>query len=87
VTRLANQPSNRLRPLPAPAIEWEETPSLAHLVAPSGTRAASWDDTRPATLEELRPLPPVHEPLPGLDVLESSEPEIFRLFFGAPAAR
>lgn len=86
MTHLANQPSNRRPPL-APAIEWEDTPSLAHLVAPSGTRAASWDDTRPATLEDLRPLPPMREPLPGLDVLESSEPEIFRLFFGTSTAR
>jgi len=86
VTHLANQPPHRRPPLAA-AIEWEDTPSLAHLVTPSGARAASWDDTRPATLEELRPLPPVREPLPGLDVLESSEPEIFRLFFGTSAAR
>ena len=86
MTHLANQPLNRRSP-PAAAIEWEDTPSLAHLVAPPGARAASWDDTRPATLEELRPLTPMREPLPGLDVLESSEPEIFRLFFGASAAR
>jgi hypothetical protein len=80
-----NQTSNARQPGgPGRGIEWEVLPSLAHLVATnrSGPAAAAvWTDTMPASLDDLRPTPEMIEALPGLDVLESTEPEIFRLFF------
>ncbi len=70
------------------AIEWEETPSLAHLVGKSGAATAVddhvWQETMPATLEDLVPAKWVHDRIDGLDVQETQEPEIFRLFFDAP---
>ena len=76
------------------AIDWEEMPSLAHLVGTAATAQAGervWDDTMPAALDMPAPSIWVHDRLPGLDIHEIHEPEIFRLFFdrahpGAQAA-
>jgi hypothetical protein len=57
-------------------IEWEELPSLRDRVIPEG-----WADTMPASLEALLPSPWLRDLLPGLDVHEIDEPEIFRVYF------
>jgi hypothetical protein len=74
-------PANPLQPAPhALAIDWEDMPSLAHLVG-SESRERVWDDTMPAALDMPAPSVWVHDRLPGLDIHEIHEPEIFRLFF------
>ena len=65
-------------------IEWEDMPSLTHLVGPAGAAGRPepvWADTLPASLEALKPSVWVRDLLPGLDVNEISEPEVFRAFF------
>ncbi|MEO6363590.1 MAG: hypothetical protein ABIO71_10205 [Caldimonas sp.] len=69
----------------AGAIEWEELPSLAARLRASNesfTASAPWDSTRPATLDTVSAPMPFREPLQGVAVRETSEPDIFRHFFG-----
>lgn len=67
------------------AIEWEDTPSLAHLVSPRAEADVidqGWEATRPLDLDdELVPAVWVRDRVPGLEVNEINEPEIFRHYF------
>lgn len=69
----------------AGAIEWEELPSLAARIRARNetfTASAPWDSTRPAALDTVSAPMPFREPLQGVAVRETSEPDIFRHFFG-----
>jgi len=85
MTSIANHSSDARRPGGRDVgIDWEVLPSLSHLVQgarPGFSAGKAWVDTMPASLDELAPSPQMEEALPGLDVLVSEEPEIFRLFF------
>lgn len=83
--------SHAFRPAPslAGAIEWEELPSLSarlRALKPSvagAVASAPWDATRPAELDTHSAPMPFREPLQGMAVRETSEPDIFRHFFGS----
>lgn len=68
-----------------PGIDWEPTPSLAHLIARTRPQAVSdepsWAETMPADFDVLSPSDRFSEPLPGMVLREMTEPEVFRLFF------
>lgn len=83
------------------SIEWEELPSLAdslqeRLVTEAdrrrgirhfdGLTVTAWDNTMPAELQAIVPTQPFRETLRGLDTREVHEPDVFRHFFGSPAA-
>lgn len=76
--------------LAAGGIDWEDLPSLTHLAASVdsslGTGAA-WAETLPAALDGLAPAGNaparlLRHRLPGLEVREVNEPDVFELFFG-----
>lgn len=84
----------------ADSIEWEELPSFAgslsrRLVnrtphgandsAFMGARAASWDNTLPATFDPAPVSAPFREAFEGLATREVIEPDVFRHFFGRGA--
>lgn len=86
----------------ADAIEWEELPSLADslsqrlVVLGERHRALAdgepdsrydWAITQAAELDPLTPSEPFRETLQGLVMREVNEPDVFRHFFGASAAR
>jgi hypothetical protein len=69
-------------------IEWEALPSLAYLIGRghgSAENAPVWADTMPSEFDAQASEPPAEfaEPLPGLEMREVHEPEIFRLFFAS----
>ena len=83
----SSQPQTFQRSARDLAIDWEDMPSLAHLVGSPGASQPSdrvWHETMPIGLDELVPATWVRDCVPGLDVHETHEPEIFRLFFDAP---
>ena len=81
MTHAAAQPSlSPRRPAQDVGIDWEELPSLRDRVVAQG-----WADTMPASLDLLAPSPWVHDLLPGLDMHEIDEPEIFRVYFAPDA--
>ncbi|HEX7688161.1 MAG TPA: hypothetical protein VF453_10655 [Burkholderiaceae bacterium] len=70
------------------AIEWETLPSLAYLLGRDRDTAHNepvWADTMPSEfdLDARAPSEDFIEPLPGLEIREVHEPDIFRLFFAA----
>jgi hypothetical protein len=70
---------------PDMSIDWEFQPSLQHLVVraePAQHDTPTWAETMPATFDSLDEPDPFHEPLAGLSICETNEPEIFRVFFG-----
>jgi hypothetical protein len=86
----------------ADALEWEELPSLADSLAQRlvvlGERHRGlaedgpesrydWAVTQAAGLDPLTPSEPFRETLQGLAMREVNEPDVFRHFFGASAAR
>ena len=74
---------------PDMSIDWEMQPSLQHLVVRTDAAqpdAPTWAETMPVAFDELQAPVKFHEPLEGLSVRDIDEPEIFRVFFGAPAA-
>ncbi len=69
-------------------IDWEDMPSLAHLLAPTGASPSAgpaWAETMPCELDTSAPSDQFRERLPGLDIREVTEPDIFRHFFDRPA--
>jgi len=72
-----------LMPASAARVEWELLPSLLDRV--SGRRPRSlpaWSETLPSELDLLEPSDPFEEVLPGLQMREVREPDIFQIFFG-----
>ena len=70
------------------AIEWEAMPSLAYLIGRGhggAENAPVWADTQPSEFdaEAATPSAEFAEPLPGLEMREVHEPDIFRLFFAS----
>lgn len=71
----------------AGSIDWEDLPSLNHLrVGAASASGASpvWEQTQPCGLEMLAPGVPLRQRVPGLEVREVNEPEVFDLFFTLP---
>lgn len=67
----------------APRVEWELLPSLMNRLG--GRRARSqpaWLETMPSEIDLLEPSDPFEEVLPGLQMREVREPDIFQIFFG-----
>ena len=74
---------------PEMSIDWEIQPSLAHLVRRSDDDngdAPTWAETLPMPFEATPEPATFCEPLEGLSMRDLDEPEIFRVFFGQPAA-
>jgi len=66
----------------AARVEWELLPSLMNRLG--GRRARTqpaWLDTMPSELDFLEPSTPFEEVLPGLEMREVREPDIFEIFF------
>jgi len=67
----------------AARVEWELLPSLMNRLG--GRRARSqpaWRETLPSELDFLDASDPFEEVLPGLEMREVREPDIFQIFFG-----
>jgi len=67
----------------AARVEWELLPSLMNRLG--GRRARSqpaWLETMPSEIDLLEPSHPFEEVLPGLEMREVREPDIFHIFFG-----
>ena len=67
----------------AARVEWELLPSLMNRLG--GRRARSqpaWMETLPSEIDVLEPSDPFQEVLPGLQMREVREPDIFQIFFG-----
>jgi hypothetical protein len=67
----------------AARVEWELLPSLLSRVSGRRNRAQpAWLETMPSELDLLEPSAPFEEVLPGLQMREVREPDIFQIFFG-----
>jgi hypothetical protein len=67
----------------AARVEWELLPSMmTRLVARRPRAQPAWRETMPSELELLEPSDPFEEVLPGLEMREVREPDIFQIFFG-----
>jgi hypothetical protein len=67
----------------AARVEWELLPSLLNRVGGRRNRAQpTWLETMPSELDLLEPSDPFEEVLPGLQMREVREPDIFQIFFG-----
>ena len=67
----------------AARVEWELLPSLLNRVGGRRHRAQpTWLETMPSELDLLEPSDPFEEVLPGLQMREVREPDIFQIFFG-----
>ena len=67
----------------APRVEWELLPSLLNLLGNRRTRSQpAWMETLPSELDVVEPSGPFEEVLPGLEMREVREPDIFQIFFG-----
>jgi len=67
----------------APRVEWELLPSLLNLLGTRRTRSQpAWMETVPSELDVVEPSGPFEEVLPGLEMREVREPDIFQIFFG-----
>jgi len=67
----------------AARVEWELLPSLMNRLG--GRRARpqpAWLETMPSEIDVLEPSDPFEEVLPGLQMREVREPDIFQIFFG-----
>ena len=70
--------------LPSSArVEWELLPSLMNVLGSRRSRAQpAWMDTLVSEIDMLEPSGPFEEVLPGLEMREVREPDIFQIFFG-----
>ena len=67
----------------AARVEWELLPSLLNMLGGRRQRAQpAWMETMPSELDVVEPSDPFHEVLPGLQMREVREPDIFQIFFG-----
>jgi hypothetical protein len=67
----------------AARVEWELLPSLMNRLGGRRSRAQpAWRETLPSELDFLEPSDPFEEVLPGLEMREVREPDIFQIFFG-----
>ncbi|MFL6628696.1 MAG: hypothetical protein ACJ8IK_26725 [Burkholderiaceae bacterium] len=67
----------------AARVEWELLPSLMNRLVGRRSRAQpAWRETLPSELDFLEPSDPFEEVLPGLEMREVREPDIFQIFFG-----
>jgi hypothetical protein len=67
----------------ASRVEWELLPSLRNLLGSRRTRSQpAWMDTLLSELDVVEPSGPFEEVLPGLEMREVREPDIFQIFFG-----
>jgi hypothetical protein len=67
----------------AARVEWELLPSLLNRLGGRRGRAQpAWLETVPSELDFVEPSDPFEEVLPGLDMREVREPDIFQIFFG-----
>ena len=67
----------------AARVEWELLPSLLNRLGGRRTRSQpAWLETVPSELDFLEPSAPFEEVLPGLQMREVREPDIFQIFFG-----
>ena len=67
----------------ASRVEWELLPSLLNLLGSRRSRSqAAWMDTLLSELEVVEPSGAFEEVLPGLEMREVREPDIFQIFFG-----
>jgi hypothetical protein len=63
-------------------IDWELLPSLRNLLTTRRNRAQpTWMDTAPSDFDAPLMSGPFEERLPGLEVREVREPDIFAIFF------
>jgi hypothetical protein len=64
-------------------IDWELLPSLRNLLQTRRNRSQpTWMDTVPSDFDTPLMSGPFEERLPGLEVREVREPDIFAIFFG-----
>ncbi len=67
----------------AARVEWELLPSLLSMLGGRRQRAQpAWMDTVPSELDVIEPSGEFREVLPGLQMREVREPDIFQIFFG-----
>ena len=67
----------------AARVEWELLPSLMNRLGGRRARAQpAWLETMPSEIDFLEPSDPFEEVLPGLQMREVREPDIFQIFFG-----
>ncbi len=67
----------------ASRVEWELLPSLLNLLGSRRARSQpAWMDTLLSELDVFEPSGAFEEVLPGLDMREVREPDIFQIFFG-----
>ena len=67
----------------AARVEWELLPSLMNRLGGRRSRTQpAWRETLPSELDFLEPSDPFEEVLPGLEMREVREPDIFQIFFG-----
>jgi hypothetical protein len=67
----------------AARVEWELLPSLMNRLGGRRSRSQpAWSETLPSELDFLEPSDPFEEVLPGLQMREVREPDIFQIFFG-----
>lgn len=62
-------------------VEWELLPSLMNRLGGRRSQPA-WLETMPSELDFLEPSAPFEEVLPGLEMREVREPDVFQIFFG-----
>jgi hypothetical protein len=73
----------QLPSISAARVEWELLPSLMNRLVGRRSRAQpAWRETLPSELDFLEPSDPFEEVLPGLEMREVREPDIFQIFFG-----
>jgi hypothetical protein len=81
----ANRPSFQRTATPPTGIDWEQLPSLAHLIARvkplHRVDEPVWSQTMPVDFDTLSPSDAFVEALPGTMMREVNEPDVFRLFF------
>jgi hypothetical protein len=64
-------------------VEWELLPSLLNRLGGRRMRSQpAWMETLPSELDLVEPSDPFAEVLPGLDMREVREPDVFQIFFG-----
>ena len=67
----------------AARVEWELLPSLMSRLGGRRPRSQpAWLETMPSEIDLLEPSDAFEEVLPGLQMREVREPDIFQIFFG-----
>ena len=67
----------------ASRVEWELLPSLLNMLGSRRARSQpAWTDTLLSELDVVEPSAAFEEVLPGLEMREVREPDIFQIFFG-----